>query len=164
MGGGLRSDQVLIRDKFVAVLLKDDAGEGSPANNHDLLVVLLEFLDECQEVAITAYDHKCVDVIPGKRHFQRVQRKVDIRAVLVSAWSQITLNHLNGVLSHASTVLASAFPVAVGNLRHDFAAFFDGFQHGSDVEMTIQGAFDSDLDIVEIDEYCNLKTISVQIK
>jgi hypothetical protein len=30
--------------------------------------------------------------------------------------------------------------------------------------MPVQGALDSDLDIIEIDEYCDLETISVQIK
>jgi hypothetical protein len=99
-----------------------------------------------------------------ERHFQRVKREIDVRAVLVSPRGKIALNHLNGVLRHASAVLAGAFPVTVGNFRDDFAAFLNGFQHRSHVEMPVQGALDSDLDIIEIDEYCDLETISVQIK
>jgi hypothetical protein len=103
-------------------------------------------------------------VIPRERHFQRVEREIDIRAVFVSPRGKIALNHLYGVLRHASAVLTGAFPVTVRNFCDDFAAFLDGFQHRSHVEMPVQGAFDSDLDVIEIDEYCDLKTISVQIK
>jgi len=50
-------------------------------------------------------------------------------------------------------VLARAFPVAIRDLGDDLAFLFDGFQNGTDIKVPIESAFDSDLDVVEINEY-----------
>jgi hypothetical protein len=67
------------------------------------------------------------------------------------------------MLGHTAAVIPCAFPVAIGDLRHDFATFLDGFKDCSDIKVAIKGTFDTDLDIVEIDKNGKLETIrSVQ--
>ena len=39
------------------------------------------------------------------------------------------------------------------------AAFLDRFEHGADVERLIEGGLDADLDVVEIDEHCDLESL-----
>jgi hypothetical protein len=56
------------------------------------------------------------------------------------------------MLREEAAVIARPFPVAVGDLRDDLAALFDGFEDGSDVERLSEGGLHADLDIVEIDE------------
>jgi hypothetical protein len=53
-------------------------------------------------------------------------------------------------------VVAGALPVAISDLGYDFAAFLDGFEYCSDVEVAVEGAFDPDLDIVKVNEYSDL--------
>ena len=137
----------------MTVLLKDRARERPAADNKNFLVVLFQFLDECDEVAVAANDDKGMDMIPRERHFQRIEGKIDVSAILVAAWRQVALDHLNGVLRHAAAVLARAFPVAIRDLGDDLAFLFDGFQNGTDIKVPTESAFDSDLDVVEIDEY-----------
>src|SRR5262249_42691101 len=141
---------------FVAVLLKNDAGEGTAANNQNFLVVLFQLFDESNKITVAAHDHERVDVVPGERHLQRVERKINVSAVLVTAGSEVTLNHLDRVLSHAAAVLPGALPVSIGNLRDDFAAFLDGFENRANIEVPVQCTFYADLDVVKIDEYGDL--------
>jgi hypothetical protein len=60
------------------------------------------------------------------------------------------------MLRHVPAVVAGAFPVAIGDFRDDFPTFFDGFEYCSDVEVAVECAFDSDLDVVKVNEYSNL--------
>ena len=129
-----RAHQVLVGDELVAVALHDAARELPAADDEDLLVVLLQLLDEADEVAVAADDHEGVDVGMGERHLERVEREVDVRAVLVAARREVALHHLDGVLGQRAAVAAGALPVAVGGLGHDVAALLEGFEHEPGVE------------------------------
>ena len=67
---------------------------------------------------------------------ERVEGQVDVGAVLVAAGGEVALHHPDGVLRQQPAVVAGAFPVAVGDLGHDLAAFLDGLQDGGDVELS----------------------------
>ena len=149
--GGL-PDQVLVGDELVAVPLQDDAREGAAADDEHLLVVLLQLLDERQEVAVAADDDVGVDVRVGERHLERVEREVDVGAVLVAARGQVALDEADGVLGERAAVFAGAGPVGVGDLGDDLAALLERFEDDADVEMFAEGGLDADLDVVEIDE------------
>ena len=151
-------DQVLVGDELVAVALHDHAGERAAADDEDLLVVLLELLDQADEVAVAADDDVGVDVIVGERHLERVEREVDVGAVLVAARRQVALDHLDRVLGEQPAVVAGARPVAVGDLGDDLAALLDGFEDDPDVERDVQRGLDADLDVVEVDEHRNLQS------
>jgi len=152
----LWSDQVLVGDEFMTVLLKNCARKTAAAHNENFLVVLFEFFDERDEVAIAADYYKCVDMIPREGHLECVQRKIDVGSVLVTTGREIPLHHLNCVLRHAAAMVAGPFPISIGDFRDNFAAFLYGLQNGANIKMAIQRAFDSDLDVVEVDEYSNL--------
>ena len=152
------ADQVLVGDELVAVPLHHLAGERAAADHEDLLVVLLQLLDQRDEVAVAADDHVGVDVGVRERHLQRVEREVDVGAVLVAAGREVALHQLGGVLGERPAVVAGAGPVAVGGLADDVAALLEGLEHDADVELRVEGVLDADLDVVEIDEDCNLES------
>ena len=85
-------------------------------------------------VAVAAYDGEGIDVIVCERHFKRVQREVDVRAILVAARRGIALHHLHGVSGHFFAMPSGHLPVAVGDLRNYFAPLFDGFEDQRNVE------------------------------
>ncbi len=149
--------QVLVRDELVAVALHDAARESAPADDEYLLVVLLQFLDEGDEITVAANDHIRVDVGVGKGHLQRIERQVDVGAVLVAARGEIALEKLRRVLRQRTAVVASPRPVSVSNLRDNLATFLQRFEHDTDVELRAQGTLHTDLDIVEIDEHCQFE-------
>ena len=60
----------------------------------------------------------------GEGHLKRVQRKVDVSSVLVTARTGHSLHHLHGVFSHLSCGAFLASPVCVGELRNDVAPLF----------------------------------------
>ena len=152
-----RAGDVLVGDELGAVLLHHLAGELPAADDEDLLVVLLELLHQGDEVAVAADDDEGVDVVVGEGHLQRVERQVDVGAVLVAAGGHHPLHQPYGVVGHRPAVVA-ALPVAVGDLGDDLAAFLDGFEHRADVEAEAEGVLDPDLDVVEVDEYGNLES------
>ena len=145
----------------MAVPLKDDARERAPSDNEDFLVVLLQLFDERQKIAVAADDHVRVDVLVGEHHFERIEREVDVGAVLVAAGGEITLHEPDGVLRQIPAVFAGAGPVRVGDLGDHLSAFLDTVEHDPDVEMFVEGAFDPDFDVVEIDENGDVQTILV---
>ena len=87
---------VLVGDELGAVLLHHLAGEGASADHEHLAVVLLQF-DQGDEVAVAADDDEGVDVGVGERHFEGVEREVDVGAVLVAAGGRHALHEANGV-------------------------------------------------------------------
>ena len=146
----------------MAVALHHQAGEGAAADHEDLLVVLLQLFDERDEVAVAADDHVGVDVAVGERHLERVEREVDVGAVLVAARREVALDQLRRVLRERPAVVPGARPVAVGDLRNDVAALLERFEHDADVELHAQRALDPDLDVVEVDENRNLQSCVCQ--
>src|SRR5207245_11253522 len=48
---GLRADWALVSDELMTVLLKNDAGKTSPADNEDFLLVLVVLFDQRDEIA-----------------------------------------------------------------------------------------------------------------
>ena len=151
--------QVLVGDELVAVALQDDAREGAAADDEHLLVVLLQLFDERQEVAVAADDDVGVDVGMGERHFERVEREVDVGAVLVAAGREVALHEADGVLRERAAVFAGARPVGVGDLGDDFAALLEGVEDDADVEVLAEGGLDADFDVVEVDEYGDVEAI-----
>jgi hypothetical protein len=135
--------------------LKNRTRKGSPADNQHLFVVLFQLFDQRHEVAVTSDDDEGVDVISGERHLKGVKGEIDIGAVFVSAGREVALHHLDRMLRHTSAVLGGPLPVTIGDFRYNFAAFFDCFQNCSDIKVAIQGALDTDLDVIEIDKNGN---------
>ena len=144
--------QILVGDELVAVALKDAAGELPSADHEDLLVVLLELFNQADEIAVAADNDERVDVRVRERHLQSVERKVDVRAVLVAARRQVALHHLDRVLRQHAAVATGPLPVAIGRLGDDVAALFEGFEDDARVERRVQGLFDANFDVVEVDE------------
>ena len=97
-GRAAAARQVLVGDELVAVALQDHAGERAAADDEHLLVVLLELLDQREEVAVAADDDVGVDVRVRERHLERIERQVDVGAVLVAAGRQVALHQADGVL------------------------------------------------------------------
>src|SRR5262249_28327077 len=153
-----RPAEGFVRDELVAVSLQDHARERAPSDHEDLLVVLLELLDEGEEVAVAANDHVSVDVGVGERHLERIQREIDVRAVLVASRRQVALDEPDGVLRQMTAVLASPRPVRVGDLGDDLTALLERFENGADVEVLAERALDADFDVVEVDENGNVQT------
>ena len=129
-----------------------------PPTTKICLSYCFSFSTRRDEVAVAADDHVGVDVRVGERHLERVEREVDVGAVLVAARREIALHQLGGVLRQRPAVVAGARPVAVGDLGDDVAALPERFEHDADVELSVEGAFDADLDVVEIDKNRNLQT------
>ncbi len=94
----------------------------------------------------------------GERHLERVEREVDVRAVLVAAGRHHPLHHAHGVLGHGTAMLTGSLPIAVRDLGDDFAALLDCFEDGADIELKVEGGLDADLDVVEIDKNGNLQS------
>jgi len=92
----------------------------------------------------------------GERHLERVEREVDVGAVLVAAGREIALHQPDRVLRQRAAVFAGARPVGVGDLGDNLAAFLEGLENGADVEMFAERALDTDFDVVEIDEDGNV--------
>ena len=130
-----------------------------PPTTNTFLSVLFELLDEREEIAVAADDDVGVDVLMGERHLERVEREVDVRAVLVAARRHVALNEADGVLRQRPAVFAGARPVGVGDLGDDLAALLDGVEDDADVELLAEGGLDADFDVVEVDEYCDVQTI-----
>ena len=151
--------QVLVRDELVAVALQDHARERAAADDEHFLVALLELFDEREEVAVAADDHVGVDVRVRERHLERVEREVDVGAVLVAARRHVALDEANRMLCERAAVLAGTRPVGVGDLGDHLAAFLDGVEDDPDVELLAEGGFDADFDVVEVDENGDVQTI-----
>ena len=143
----------------MAVALQDDARERAAADDEHLLVVLLQLLDERDEVAVAADDDVGVDVRVRERHLERVEREVDVGAVLVAAGRQVALHEADGVLRQRAAVLAGARPVGIGDLGDDLAALLERFEDGADVEMLAERGLDADFDVVEVDEDGDVETV-----
>ena len=157
-GRAARAEQVLVGDELVAIALHHQAGELPSADDEHLAVVLLELFDQRDEVAVAADDDEGVDVRVGEGHLERVEGQVDVGAVLVAAGGEVALHHADGMLREQPAVVAGAFPVAVGDLGNDLAAFLDGLEDEADVELSAEGGLDADLDVVEVDEDGNLQS------
>ena len=149
--------EVLVGDELVAVALQDHARECAAADDEHLLVVLLQLLDEGQEVAVAADDDEGVDVGVGERHLERIEREIDVGAVLVAARRHLPLHHAHGVLRHLPAVITGALPVAVGHLGDDLATLLDGLEDGPNVELGIQRRLDANFNVVEIDKNGDLQ-------
>ena len=145
----------------MAVPLQDDARERPAADDEHLLVVLLQLFDERQKVAVAADDHVGVDVRVRERHLQRVEREVDVGAVLVAAGREVPLHEPDGVLRERAAVFPGTRPVGIGDLGHDLAALLQRFEDGADVEVFAERRPDADLDVVEVDEDGNVQTVLV---
>ena len=78
-------EQRFITDELVTILLEDGAGERLSSEHEDGLPVFFELVDEGNEIAVAAHHGKGVDVCVSERHFESVESKIDIRAVLVAA-------------------------------------------------------------------------------
>ena len=116
------------------------------------LVVLLEFVDQRDEVAVAAHDAEGVDVVVSEGEFERIEREVDVGAILVAARGGIALHHLHRVFGELARRVLELAPVRVGDLGDDLAALLERFQHHRDVEFPLQRRFDADLNVVEVDE------------
>ncbi len=149
-------DDSFVSDKFVAVLLQYCAGEGTPADHENSLVVLFELVHQRNEIAVAADDGESVDVVVGEGHFERVEREVDIGAVLVAARRRVALHHLDGVFGKRPRGRFLSAPVRIRKLGDDFAAFLERVQHRRHVELAVQCGLDADLDVIEIDKHGDL--------
>ena len=69
----------------MTVLLQNRAREGAAADHEDALVVLLQFVDQRDEIAVAADDRVSVDVIVSEGHLECIECQVDVGAILVAA-------------------------------------------------------------------------------
>ena len=99
-----------VADELVTVLLQNGARESLAAHHENRFVVLLELVDESDKIAVAAHDAESVDVIVGKRQFERVERQIDVRAVLIAARRRVALHHLYGVLGELGASSFRAYP------------------------------------------------------
>jgi hypothetical protein len=146
----------------VAVALHHEAREIPPADDEDLLVVLLELFDQRDEVAVAADDHVRVDVRMREGHLEGVERQVDVGPVLVAARREVALHQLGRMLRQRAAVVTRARPVAVGDLGDDVAALPERFEDDADVELGIEGVLDPDFNVVEVYEDCDLEACVCQ--
>ena len=98
-------------------------------------------------------------MVVGEGKFKRIQRKIDIGAVLIAAGRGIALHHLHGILRELTRGVFHAAPVGVSDLGHDLAALFKRFQHERDVELALQRGFHANLNIVEVDKDSDLQVL-----
>ncbi len=98
-------------------------------------------------------------MIVRESEFQRVQRQIDIGAVLVSPRRGIALHHLHRVLGELPRGIFQLPPVRVGDFGDNFASFFQRFEHDRNIEFALQRRFDANLDIVEVDEDRDLEVL-----
>ena len=77
-----------------------------------------------------------------------------VRNRVRQTWDQTTIDP-----AVRAAVLTGALPVSIGDLCYNFPAFFDGFENRADIEVAVQRAFYADLDVVEVDEYCDVQTV-----
>src|SRR3954462_10550757 len=95
----------------------------------------------------------------GERHFQGVEREVDVGAILVAARRHVALHQADGVLRQRAAVLTGARPVGVGDFGNHLAALLDGIENDPDVELLAERGLDADLDVVEVAENGDVETI-----
>ena len=145
--------QRFVADELVTVLLQNRTGESLTAQHEYALIVLFQFVEQGDEIAIPADDGECVDVIVREGHLQRIQRQVDVRAVLVAARRRVALHHLYGMLGHGAGGDFLPSPVGVGHAGDDFTALLQCIQHGGHVKFPMQCGFDADFDVIEVDEH-----------
>ena len=67
------------------------------------------------------------------------------------------MDHVHGVRSQFFGMPAGHFPIAVGVLGDNFAAFLERVQNQGNIKFPAQGAFYADLDVVEVYENSKLK-------
>ena len=113
----------------MTVLLQNRAGESLAAHHEDRLVVLLQLVHQRDEVAVAADDGERIDVIVRERQFQRVERQIDIGAVLVAARRGIALHHLHRVFGKLPRGVLHPAPVRVRDLGDDLAALLQRFEN-----------------------------------
>ena len=70
--------------------------------DQNFFVVLLQFFDEGNKVAVTSDNYEGVDVISCESHLQRIEGQIDIGPILVATRRQISLDHLDRVLRHCA--------------------------------------------------------------
>ena len=146
-------------NELVAILLEDGGGEGLASHHEDGLTVFLQFVDQRNKVAIAADDGKRIDMRVRERHFQGIQREVDVRAILIAPGRGNALNHLDGVFRHLARGAVLAAPVRVGELGDQIAALLQSVQCERDVEFAPQRGLQSDLDVVVIDKHRDVQFI-----
>ena len=95
---------------------------------------------------------KALICVVREGHLQRVQRQIDVAAVLVAARRRIALHHLHGVFGHLTRGAFLPAPVGVSELGDDVAALLQRIEHERNIELALQRRFHADLDIVEVDE------------
>ncbi len=96
-------------------------------------------------------------MIVREGHFQRVQRQIDVGAVLIAARRRVALHHLHRVLRQRARRRFLPSPIRIRELGDDFAPFLQRVQHSRDVEFAVQGGLHADFDIVKIDEHGDLE-------
>ncbi len=140
----------------MAVLLQNGAGESPSADHENDLVILLELIDQRDEIAIAADDGEGVDVIVRERHLQRIERQIDVGAILIAPRRRVALHHLDSVLGQlpGGTLLPS--PVGVGDLGDDLSALFQSVQNGGHVKFSLQCGLHANFDVIEIDKHRDL--------
>ena len=117
--------QRFIAHEFVAVLLEDGAGECLAPHHEHGLAIFLQLVDQRNKVAVAADNGERVHVRMGEGHLQRIQRQVDVAAVLVAARGRQPLDHLHGVFGHGAGRAFLASPVGICELGHQVAPFLE---------------------------------------
>jgi hypothetical protein len=91
-----------------------------------------------------------------ERHLERVERQVDVGAVLVAARRRVALNEADGVLGQRPAVFAGR--VSRRGDRRRPRPFLDSVEDGA-ASVAGRNGLGADFDVVEVDEYCDVQTI-----
>ena len=83
-GGPAILQHGFVADELMTVLLQNRARERFSAHHEHRLVVLLQLVDQRHEIAVAADDGEGVDVVVRERQFERVERQIDVTAILVA--------------------------------------------------------------------------------
>ncbi len=146
-------EQRLVAHELVTVLLQDGAGEGLASHHKYGLAVFFQLVHQRDEVAVAADNGERVHVRMGESHLQRIQRQIDIAAVLVAARGGQALHHLHGVLRHGPGRAFLAPPVGVSKFRDQVAALLERIQRQRNIKFAPQSRFHADFNIVVIDKH-----------
>ena len=136
----------------MTVLLQNRARKRLAPHNKHSLVVLLQLVHQGNKIAVAADNRISIYVVMRERHFQCIQRQINIRAVLVPARRRITLHHLHRVFRQLPRRVLHLAPVCVSNLGDDFPALLQRLQHDGNIKLALQRGFYADLYIVEVNK------------
>jgi len=143
----------------VTILLQNRAGKSFASHHKHGLAIFLQLVHQRDKIAVAADNRERIHMRVRERHFQRVQRQVNVGAVLISARRWDPLHHLDGVFGHLAGGSVLPPPIRVSELGDDIAALLQRIQRQRHIEFAPQRRLESDLDVVVIDKHRDVQFV-----